>query len=56
MFGPAHLHAADDAGAARVPPSSTTRTSMPGSGLPTVPPTRAPSSGFDVIMPASVMP
>ena len=38
------------------PASSTMRTSMPGSAGPTVPASRGPSSGFEVIIPDSVMP
>ena len=43
-------------GAQASPRSSTMRTDTPGSGGPTVPPMRSPTSGFDVIMPVSVMP
>jgi hypothetical protein len=39
-----------------MPFGSTTRTETPGSGGPTVPASRSPSSGFDVIMPVSVIP
>ena len=50
------LDAADAAGAQGAPSASTMRTDTPGSGGPTVPAMRSPSSGFDVFIPVSVMP
>ena len=41
---------------AALPVWSTTRTSTPANGKPTVPSTRAPSRGFDVMMIVSDMP